>query len=135
MTALQGGCRCGHIRYVVEGTPFHMTLCHCRDCRQTTGAPAVAWYSLRPGELRWINGPPKWFASSPGITRSFCPECGTPLTCRDQALDEVDITTCSLDDPEQLPPRDHSDTASQLSWLRFADSWPRFIGSRSDEPP
>ena len=24
VTALQGGCRCGHIRYEVEGTPFHM---------------------------------------------------------------------------------------------------------------
>ena len=135
MTGLQGGCRCGRVRYSVDGTPFHMTLCHCRDCRQATGAPAVAWFSLRPDELRWTGRPPKFFASSPGVIRSFCPECGTPLTYRNQALDEIDVTTCSLDDPERLPPRDHSDTASQLSWLHLADRWPRFAQSRNDEPP
>ena len=122
MTALQGGCRCGHIRYVVEGTPFHMTLCHCRDCRTVTGAPVVAWFSLRPDELRWLAGPPKSFTSSPGIIRSFCPECGTPLTYRDQALVEIDITTCSLDDPEQ-----------RWSWhtiWRLARRWCRCAGCR-----
>ena len=133
MTALEGGCRCGHLRYRVAGTPFHATLCHCRDCRRSAAAPAVAWFSLRPGELLWTGQALKSYASSPGITRSFCPECGTPLTYRDEALNEVDVTLCSLDDPEQLPLGDHTQAAGRLSWLQFADGLPHFARSRADE--
>jgi len=49
---LQGGCFCGRIRYEVAGRPFHETNCHCSICRRTTGAPFVAWFSVRPLEFR-----------------------------------------------------------------------------------
>jgi len=28
-------------------------------------------------------------------------------------LDEIDVTTCSLDDPERVPPRDHTQYEQQ----------------------
>ena len=30
--------------------------------------------------------------------------------------DEVDITTCSLDHPEAVPPRDHTYTSGKVQW-------------------
>src|SRR5262245_21898418 len=109
---LQGGCFCGRIRYEVAGRPFHETNCHCSICRRTTGAPFVAWFSVRPSEFRFVEGDPSHFRSSGKGSRSFCPHCGTQLTFQaDDHPDEVDITTCSLDHPAAVPPRDHTYTS------------------------
>ncbi len=128
---VEGGCFCGRVRFVAEGEPFHMTVCHCPDCRRAAGAPMVAWFSVHPDELRFTAAQPRRFQSSPGRTRSFCPDCGTPLTFQDRA-DAIDISTCTLDDPELLPPGDHSRAAGQLSWVRLADGLPRYPRLRSD---
>jgi hypothetical protein len=65
--------------------------------------------------------------------RTFCPCCGTHLTFEhDNASDEIDVTTCSLDDPERLPPDDHTRTSSKLGWVKLADSLPEHHETRSD---
>jgi hypothetical protein len=132
---LRGGCFCGHVRYEGEGTPFHPTLCHCADCRRIAGAPVVAWFSLPSGGFHFTAGQPSCFASSEKARRCFCPRCGTPLTFQDTGLpDEIDITTASLDDPELVPPGDHTRTRSRLSWMHLPDGLPRYSVAR-DTPP
>jgi hypothetical protein len=44
-TALQssGGCACGAMRFVAEGEPYRVGLCHCFDCRKQHGAPFGAF--------------------------------------------------------------------------------------------
>lgn len=128
---LEGGCFCGKVRYVVEGAPFHSTLCHCVDCRRVTGAPVVAWFSVGVGEIVF-SGAPVRFASSPGVMRSFCGGCGTPLTFQEHE-GELDVATCTLDDPEAMPPVDHTRTGGQLGWLRLADDLPRHVRLRGDD--
>ena len=55
-------------------------------------------------------------------SRSFCPHCGTQLTFQaDDHPDEVDITTCSLDHPEAVPPRDHTYTSGKVQWIQLTD--------------
>ena len=122
MTA--GGCFCGRVRYEAGGVPFHATVCHCADCRRVSGAPMVGWFSVVPEALRFTEGAPRLFASSPGVMRGFCDACGTPLTFQDRA-GEIDVTICSLDDPEALPPGDHTRTDGQLAWVRLSDGLPR----------
>ena len=39
----EGGCLCGATRYVVQGDPVVVALCHCSMCRRAAGAPVVAW--------------------------------------------------------------------------------------------
>ena len=61
---------------------------------------------------------PVSFQSSEHGTRSFCPRCGTPLTFASSKLpDEIDVTICSLQDPERLPPKDHTRTSAKLRWV------------------
>jgi hypothetical protein len=130
---LTGGCLCGAIRYEVGGVPFNATLCHCADCRSVAGAPAVAWFSARPLDLRFVAGSPNTFDSSAGVRRGFCPACGTPLTYQ-SAADEIDITTCSLDHPEAVPPVDQTWTRQRLPWIPVGDGLPCFGASRSAGP-
>jgi hypothetical protein len=129
---LQGGCFCGRIRYEAAGRASHETNCHCSICRRTTGAPFVAWFSVRPSEFRFVQGHPSRFRSSSKATRSFCPHCGTQLTFQaDDYPDQVDITTYSLDHPEAVPPRDQIYTSSKVQWIELADGLPQFAQARS----
>ena len=130
---LKGGCYCGQVRYEVRGRPFHSTLCHCIDCRRIAAAPVVAWFSVSTADFRFLQGEPKRFASSEKVVRSFCANCGTPLTYQHEDLpDELDISSCSLDTPESVAPDDHTYTAGQLPWVHFADGLTTYPRSRSD---
>jgi hypothetical protein len=42
---------------------------------------------------------------------------------------------CSLDDPEQISPKDHTRTSSKLSWVRLADRLPEYLETRQEEQP
>lgn len=130
---LHGGCACGAVRYEVKSTPFHRTLCHCADCRRAAGAPAVAWFSVRAGALAFVQGAPALYRSSPPVERGFCGRCGTQLTYRhDASRDEVDVTTCSLDDPEACAPEDHTFAVRRLHWLQLADGLPTYPRTRGE---
>jgi hypothetical protein len=127
---LAGGCACGRHRYRTRGVPRDLTLCHCTDCRRASGAPAVAWVTFRASEIEWTLTP-ALRQSSPRAQRGFCPDCGTQLSFFLVAEpDAVDLTLCSLDDPEALAPEDHTYTRSRLSWLQTSDDWPRYATSR-----
>jgi hypothetical protein len=127
---LTGGCFCGDIRYAVTGSPFHPTNCHCSICRRTTGAPFVAWFSVRTDEFQFTRGEPWRFRSSSTGMRAFCRRCGTQLTFVRDGLDEIDVTTASLDDPEAVPPTDNTQSGTRLSWIP-RDGHPDYPASRA----
>ena len=113
---VQGGCFCRRVRYEVTGIPFDETNCHCSICRRTTGAPFVAWFSVNPSEFRLASGRSSRFRSSVNAIRSFCGHCGTQLTFQsDDCSGAIDITTCSLDHPEAVAPRDHTHMAQKVA--------------------
>ncbi len=67
------------------------------------------------------------FNSTEKGARGFCSRCGTQLTFEHRdAPDEIDVTTGSLDDPESVPPRDHTRTSSKLDWVKLADNLPLY---------
>jgi hypothetical protein len=130
---LEGGCFCGFVRYRAEGPAWDETLCHCSICRRISGAPLVAWFSVAAASFRFTSGEPARFASSDHAARSFCPRCGTPLTFQStRAPGELDVTTCSLDDPERVPPHDHTRASAKLSWLKLGDGLPVFPEARPE---
>lgn len=131
---LKGGCFCGRLRYEADATPFNQTICHCTMCRRSAGAPFVAWFSVPRSRFR-LAGEPARFRSSDKAIRTFCPVCGTPITFElDAALDEVDVTAASLDEPNRFAPADHTWTASMLPWVKLSDGLPRFRAARQDGP-
>jgi hypothetical protein len=128
---MQGGCFCRFVRYEADGLPFDQTNCHCSICRRTSGAPFVSWFSVARTDLRFTAGQPHELRSSEHGTRTFCPRCGTPLTFWSTRFpDQIDVTIGSLDDPESVRPRDHTQTSTALSWVRLGDL-PAFAESRS----
>ena len=106
-------------------------ICHCLSCRRSAASPVVAWVTFPKDALRFTRGQPSVFHSSAPVRRTFCPSCGTPLTYEHTARAlEIDVTTCSLDDPEAFPPTYHAWLHDDLSWLRFGDDLERFQESK-----
>lgn len=133
MTVLTGGCHCGAIRYAAEGPVFDETFCHCSVCRRTSGAPLLAWFTVAPSGFKFTSGTPTEYWSTDHGMRRFCPICGTQLTFQSRNHpDELDVTTASLDDPEQAPPRDHTWVPDAVSWIWRLDALPQFRRQRDD---
>ena len=65
------------------------------------------------------------------VRRTCCPACGTPLTYETEKWPgEIDVTTCSLDEPEAFAPTHHSWTSHDLAWLPPSSTLPAFSQSR-----
>ncbi len=133
MTAREGGCFCGAIRYRIDGEPTQVNHCHCRMCQRMSGAPMVTWVTFKDEDVRFLEGVPKWLDSSDQARRGFCADCGTQLLWRpNRETDEVDLTAASLDDPNSVRPDLHLWTESQLDWMQVEDELPRYRRSRSE---
>jgi hypothetical protein len=129
---LTGGCACRKIRYQVEiGPGDPADYCHCRQCRQATGAPVAAWVQVPPERFRLTRGNPAGYPSSPGITRWFCATCGSPLHMTDEAGKSVGILLGSLDEPEAVPPTAHGWASARIAWFDTRDELPR----HAESPP
>jgi hypothetical protein len=127
---VNGGCVCGATRYEAAVAPRSVTHCHCADCRRSSGAPFVTWASFPRGAFRITHGQPRERERA-GRLRSFCPECGTPLTFLDAAdADEIDVTVCSFDEPARVTPADHTWTDDRLPWIQLADGLPSYGRAR-----
>jgi hypothetical protein len=131
--SIEGGCLCGAVRYRVQGSPSNTMICHCQTCRRVAGAPAVAWVTFDTDRFEFTRGGPASFHSSPPVRRTFCTACGTPLTYQhDDSPQTMDITTCTLDDPNAFPPTHHSWLSHDLMWIKFGDGLPTFQEWRND---
>ncbi|MGA0600218.1 GFA family protein [Caulobacter sp. KR2-114] len=118
MRTLEGGCRCGRIRYVAEGEPVAGIACHCRDCQYVAGGgpnlslvfPA-AGFRLTAGEARVYRAKPTSGGSF------FCTDCGVHLFSRPDSRDDlVAVKVGGLDD--------RSDFKVQADlWMDSAPPW------------
>ena len=80
--AIEGGCRCGRIRYkaALDRLP-RVYACHCRDCQTWTGSAFSLQFILPEDQLE-VSGEPALFElTSPDGTRTSrqrgCPTCFT----------------------------------------------------------
>jgi lactoylglutathione lyase len=92
----------------------------------------VTWFSVPADRFAVTRGSLARYRASARATRGFCGSCGTQLTYQlDEAQHEIDVTACSLDDPEQIRPEDHTYLRSRLSWVKLADGLPGHATTRA----
>jgi len=128
---LSGRCLCGSIRYRCGPLLHTATLCHCESCRRASGSPAVGWLTVSSASFRFTAAKPREFESSPGVRRTFCERCGTPLTYSSAGHPaEIDVTIGSLDDPHRVAPVDHTWMTDAIAWDRPADGLPQHPAER-----
>jgi hypothetical protein len=115
---ITGGCYCGEVRFSASPEVRVRTNCHCQNCRRAAGAQAVAWIIVKRSPFQFVKGTPRRYQTETGAWRTFCDRCGTSLTYEtDKRPDEIDITTGSLDHPEDFPPTKDVYPEERLPWV------------------
>ncbi|HYZ47631.1 MAG TPA: GFA family protein [Sphingomonas sp.] len=119
METVTGGCQCGRVRYEVGIENDEAYLCHCRMCQRATGGVAAAFKNVKRANVRWQNGEPDWYQSSPIARRPYCAKCGTPLGFAFlEGSGNMDLTVGSFDDPGRFRPTSHFGAESlHDAWL------------------
>lgn len=116
-TTIDGGCLCGAVRFRLDEAPQHSCICHCRSCRRAASAPSVGWVTVARGRFVLTAGALASHASSPGVTRTFCGRCGSPISyANDDSAATIDVATVSLDEPERWPPSREIWMEDKLGW-------------------
>ena len=122
---LSGRCLCGAIRWRATAQPLWAAHCHCESCRRATSSPFTSYIGYATEAVDW-TGTPATFASSPGVTRGFCPTCGSPLFFRSERWpDETHVFAASLYDPSLYRPEGHAYWEEHLPWADINDGLPR----------
>ena len=127
---ITGGCMCGAVRYEASGPPLGVGHCHCHSCRHHTGAPVVTFVAFSAERVRFTKGERRIYASSPGVGRAFCDQCGSSLTWEAHALvfdgPIIEFHISTLDHPDDFVPDRHWFHGERIAWFEVADRLPRY---------
>lgn len=125
---ISGGCQCGKVRFEFGGLPEWISICHCRDCQKSAGAPLVAWAMVPKEDFRVTAGEARAVNSSGDSFRYFCGQCGTGLYYINETYlpGIVDVQLMTLDAPEAFTPGAQVQTAEQAPWMAHLADIPAF---------
>jgi hypothetical protein len=129
-----GGCLCHGVRFKVSGAPLRVGICHCTDCRKSSGSTFSA-FAIWPIDAFEQTGLVGTYGG-----RSFCPTCGGRVTSvRD---DEVEVMIGSLDEaPTDLTPEYELWIGRRENWVlplngasQFDGDWDASANAAPSEP-
>jgi hypothetical protein len=125
----KGRCLCGNVQFEVQGQPLWVAHCHCESCRRNTGSAVATFVGYKKEQLAFTRGKRRIYASSAGVQRGFCADCGTPMTYEaDRYADEVHLYVSTLDNPGAYRPQVHVFFAERVPWMDLVDDLPRYEG-------
>ena len=129
-------CLCGAIQFEFAGEAVETAHCHCESCRRQTSSPVATFVIVHESALRITRGQPNEYASSPGVRRSFCGTCGSPIAYRSERHPGlVDLFAGTLTDPAHLSPSLHTHADEQLPWNQQRHRFPPGSPISSDRRP
>lgn len=133
-----GGCLCGAVRFQAVGKPVVTGHCHCADCRLHNAGPVVTLVIFEADKVKFTAGKRKSYQSSPGIGRTFCDQCGTPLTLESETGSPrtIEFHISTFDDPNAYVPSLHWYHSRRIAWFDVADKLPRYraLDNAGEEP-
>src|SRR4029453_11123488 len=133
---ITGGCYCGQVRFSASPEVRVRANCHCQNCRRAAGAQAVAWITVERSQFQFVKGTPRRYRTETGAWRTFCDRCGTSLSYEhDERPDEIDVTTGSLDHPEDFPPTKDVFPEERLPWVNLIQHLIRHSHAHLRSPP
>jgi hypothetical protein len=130
---LTGHCYCNSVQFECSEDPIWVSHCHCESCRRHSGSAMASFAGFRPTQVQFSGEAVKSHHSADGITRSFCNNCGSPVSYQTNANEnEIHLYLGLFDHPEKLSPQDHSFFIEKIVWLQVDDQLPKFDGLSSD---
>lgn len=115
---MEGGCRCGEVRFKITAPPLLTMACHCRGCQQMTAAPYSATLNMAPDAFSLLQGEPVIGGLHGVVRHYFCPKCMSWVFTRLPNAENVLVKTTMLDSPgpASFPPFVESNILEKLPW-------------------
>ncbi|MGY0559080.1 MULTISPECIES: GFA family protein [unclassified Lysobacter] len=118
-------CSCGKLTVSTRGEPVRISICHCLDCQRRTGSVFSAQARF-PADAVAVEGQSKEYVrigeSGSSTQFHFCPECGSTVFYRSDAIpDVVAVPVGAFADPDFPPPRVSVYEERQHPWVHLAD--------------
>jgi len=121
-----GSCYCRAVTFRVTGQPLRVGICHCADCRKTSGS-AFSAYAVWPISAFEQTGQTSTYGN-----RSFCVTCGSRVTWVHD--DEAEVMIGSLDVvPTDLTPEYELWVGRRENWLHALPAARQFDHDRETE--
>ena len=130
MSAREGGCSCGAVRYRLTSDPLFVHCCHCLNCQIQTGSAFVINLLIEADRVELLAGNPQPVdvprddGSAQSIFR--CPACQVAVFSTYTRPDIRFVRAGTLDIPADIAPDVHIFTRSKLPWVEVPDSQPAF---------
>ena len=126
---VKGSCLCGNVKYEYSGILGPATLCHCTQCRKSSGTAFASNSQVDKSYFKILAGENliKEFESSFGKYRAFCQNCGSPIySRRDSIPDKIRIRLGTLDTEIDEKPSFHIFVSSKAGWYSILDDLPQY---------
>jgi hypothetical protein len=97
-------------------------------CRKAHGAAFATYGRVKRNDFGWISGADDVasYRSSPGVTRTFCRQCGSNLQfISDERPSTFAVALGTLDDDPGVQASLHIFVASKASWFQITDDLPQ----------
>ena len=123
----RGTCLCGAVAFTFDGPTRTASACHCGQCRKQSGH---VWSSgVVPDDELTVSGEVRWFESTPGIRRGFCPTCGSFLFWKANSEDGISVALGALESPTGLRLQRHIFVADKGDYYDIDDGLPTYPGT------
>src|SRR5580698_7560159 len=127
---IEGGCRCGRIRYAIRLDRLpNVYACHCRDCQTWTGSAFSLQFPLPEDQLEVFGGPALFELTSADGARvsrqRACPTCFTRIYNTNSARPGmVGVRAGTLDRSDELTIVAHIWTKRKMAGIVIPDGMP-----------
>ena len=119
-----GGCECGKVRFEVNKVRETVTVCHCSQCRRTSGHFWASTHALFSDVTFLKDEGLEWFASSDFACRGFCRFCGSSLFYKMNDETGIGIAAGCLDQTSGMKISKHIFAADKGEYYEIADGKP-----------
>ena len=125
----EGQCRCGELRFRVEGAPLITMACHCRGCQRMTGSAFSLSAAIPDEGFEVLQGETVPGGADHEFGHRFCPECLSWVWTKHPMMQGFhNLRSTMLDDPSWARPYAETWTAEALPFVATgaARSFPGF---------
>ena len=134
----KGACMCGGVQFEIHGKISDIVYCHCSQCRKAQGSAFATNGVVKKTDFRFLSGEQllAGYESSPGKTKYFCRQCGSPIFSKNSSLPQLlRIRLGTIDGELDVRPGCHIFVGSKANWHAINDDlpqYPEFAVSKED---
>ncbi|KFY15299.1 hypothetical protein V492_02093 [Pseudogymnoascus sp. VKM F-4246] len=128
-----GSCKCSTIKIEMQGEPDMLGLCHCTNCRKSTGSTYSTNAIFDKSKFTIISGEPKVYEVQGGSGNpafvNFCGNCGSTMWTKSPLRPDIVVIKVGIldgDALEKMAPKLETFTSRKPSWMKSVDGAMQF---------